>query len=233
MSKHTNQGSKSGHADGAANGNAIGAEVQPDKPEAGDRCQSPDVTDTNPDTAPENTAPVTPEAKIAELETRLAELNDQLLRKAADFENYRKRMTKEKQNITDFANQSLLLDLLPVIDDFGRAIRSAETSKDFASFYEGVVMIEKRLSSQLENKWGLKRFNSVGEPFDPNRHEALQMEKTAGITEPVVKEEYEKGYLLKERVVRFARVKVLMPQESLLSANGGISGEEGAGGASG
>jgi molecular chaperone GrpE len=170
----------------------------------------------------ENPAPETPEAKttneLPAWEEKYAELNDQFLRKAADFENFRKRMNREKQEITEFANQNLLLDLLPVIDDFERAIKSAETcpslksTKDFNSFYEGVVMIEKRLTTQLENKWGLKRFDSTGEPFDPNRHEALQVEKAVGIEEAVVKEDYVKGYLLKDRVIRFAKVKVLMPE---------------------
>jgi molecular chaperone GrpE len=147
-------------------------------------------------------------------EQKYAEMNDQYLRKAADFENYRKRMNREKQELTEFANQSLILDLIPVIDDFERAIKSAETSKDFASFYEGVIMIEKRLITELENKWGLKRFNSAGEPFDPMRHEALHMEKAAGIAEPMVKEDFLKGYSMKDRVIRFAKVKVLMPEES-------------------
>ena len=150
--------------------------------------------------------------KSADLELKLVELNDQYLRKAADFDNFRKRMNREKQELTDFANQNLLLDLLPVIDDFERAIKSAETSKDFASFYEGVTMIEKGLSAKLENKWGLKRFDSEGEHFDPNRHEAIQMEKSAEITEAVVKEDFLKGYSLKDRVIRFAKVKVLMPE---------------------
>jgi molecular chaperone GrpE len=150
--------------------------------------------------------------KASEYEAKIADLNDQFLRKAADFENFRRRANREKQEIAEFANQNLLLDLIPVIDDFERAIKSAESSKDFASFYEGIVMIEKRLSTQLENKWGLKRFASAGEPFDPNRHEALQMEKAAGISEAVVQEEFMKGYLLKDRVIRFAKVKVLMPE---------------------
>ena len=147
-----------------------------------------------------------------DFEARLADLNDQYLRKAADFENFRKRMNREKQEITDFANQTLLLDLLPVIDDFERAIKSAETSRDFASFFKGVSMIEKQLSTQLENKWGLKRFDSEGQLFDPNRHEALQMEKSTEVTEATVKEDYLKGYLLRDRVLRFAKVKVAMPE---------------------
>ena len=165
-------------------------------------------------------APMTIEAELAkweqkceELEARNNDLNDQFLRKAADFENFRKRMNREKQEITEFANQNLLLDLLPVIDDFDRAIKSAETSRDFTSFYEGVTMIEKQLTNQLENKWGLKRFDSEGQPFDPNRHEALQMERAAGITEAVVKDDFVKGYFLRDRVIRFAKVKVLMPEE--------------------
>jgi len=177
--------------------------------------------------------PETPEAIIAALQaeladqtSKIAELNDQFLRKAADFENFRKRMNREKQEITDFANQNLLLDLIQVIDDFERAIKSADTSKDFTSFYEGIVMIEKRLSTQLENKWGLKRFDSEGQLFDPNRHEALQMEKVAGITEGIVKEEYLKGYFLKERVIRCAKVKVLMPVDGASSAGQSSSGGE-------
>jgi molecular chaperone GrpE len=164
--------------------------------------------------------PVNLEQKAAELEARLAELNDQYLRKAADFENYRKRMIREKQELTDFANQNLILDLLPVIDDFERALKSVDSCsalqscQDFKSFYEGVTMIEKRLYSDLESKWALKRFDSEGQPFDPNRHEALQVEKAAGIQEPVVKEDYVKGYLLKDRVIRFAKVKVLMPEDA-------------------
>ena len=154
----------------------------------------------------------TPEEKIAELEAKLEEANGNYLRKAADFENFRKRMNREKLEITEFANQNLLLDILPVIDDFERAIKSAETSKDFPSFHEGITLIEKRLSTQLENKWGLKRFDSEGEHFDPNRHEAVQMEKSKDVTEAVVKEDHIKGYMLKDRVLRFAKVTVLMPE---------------------
>jgi molecular chaperone GrpE len=157
--------------------------------------------------------------KAAALEEQLREANDQYLRKAAEFENFRKRMNREKQDAIDFANQSLLLDLIPIIDDFERALKSAETSKDFNGFYEGISMIEKRLISQLENKWLLKRFDSVGEPFDPNRHEAIMMDKTGEIIEPVVQEDFLKGYTLKDRVIRSAKVKVLMPTETAAPAD--------------
>jgi len=160
----------------------------------------------------------TPEEKIAELEAQLAETRDQLLRKAADFENFRKRMNQEKQNAIEYANQSLLLDIIPVIDDFERAIQSAEKSADLNAFIEGVKMIEKRLTSQLESKWGLKRFNSAGEPFDPNMHEALMVEKSPDVTEAVVQEDLIRGYLLKDRVIRAAKVKVLMPEAPAMAS---------------
>jgi molecular chaperone GrpE len=166
----------------------------------------------------EQPEPLTAEEKIAGLEENLKEANNQYLRKAADFENFRKRMNREKQDAIEFANQCLLLDLIPVIDDFDRAIKSAETmastSKEFDSFYEGITLIEKRLVTQLENKWGLKRFDSAGEAFDPNRHEAIMMEKSPETPEPVVQEDFLKGYTLKDRVIRSAKVKVLMPEEA-------------------
>jgi len=159
-----------------------------------------------------------PEAKVAELEAQVAELREQLLRRAADFENFRKRMNQEKQKAIEFANESLLLDLVPVLDDFERAIQSAEAAPELAelpagkSMLDGIVMIEKRLTGQLEGKWGLKRFGAAGEPFDPNFHEAMFMEKSPDVKEPTVSEDFAKGYVLKERVIRAAKVKVLMPE---------------------
>ncbi|MDR1468987.1 MAG: nucleotide exchange factor GrpE [Spirochaetaceae bacterium] len=162
------------------------------------------------------------EARCAELEAQVAERNDQYLRKAADFENYRKRMAKDKADAIDFANQSLLLDLVPILDDFERALKAASDAKNaegadmgaaFSGLFEGIGMTENRLYSTLENKWGLKRYVSAGEPFDPERHEALMVENSAEATESVVQEEFLKGYLLKDRVVRTAKVKVLMPAQ--------------------
>jgi molecular chaperone GrpE len=156
-----------------------------------------------------------PEQKIIELERQNTELKDQFLRKAADFENYRKRAIKEKQEAIDFANQSLLLDIIPVIDDFERALKAAEdsakTEADFTNLHTGIKMIEQRLYSTLENKWGLRRFDSAGAPFDPSRHEALASEASSEVNEATVAEDFMKGYTLKDRVIRPAKVKVLMP----------------------
>ncbi|GHU83731.1 protein GrpE [Spirochaetia bacterium] len=217
MSKHTSHDAKEHEADPkstaeettAAENAGLGADQAeiPVSPEnAGD--------EAGPGAGTEQEAP----ESIAALKARLEEANDKNLRKAAEFENFRKRMNREKQDAIDFANQRLLLDLIPVMDDFERAIKAAETSQktaeDFESLYTGISMIEKRLVSQLENKWGLKRFDAAGETFDPNRHEAIMMEKSAEITDPVVQEDFLKGYTLKDRVVRSAKVKVLMPDGS-------------------
>jgi molecular chaperone GrpE len=215
-------------ADSGADG-VLGQNGQPDsgRPPEDSGTQGGDLH-----AGPESKRESPPEERIAVLEAELANTKDQLLRKAADFENFRKRMNREKQEAIDFANQSLLLDLIPVIDDFERALNSAKSSKDFTSLYEGIDMIEQRLSSQLESKWGLKRFNSAGEPFDPNRHEAIMMEKSAGTSEPVVQEDFLKGYILKDRVVRSAKVKVLMPEDKApdeASPEPGPSGETSSG----
>ena len=152
-----------------------------------------------------------PEASISALEDELADLREQLLRKSADFDNYRKRMQREKEEFAIYANRELLLDLVPIIDDFERAIKSGEESQDFTAFHDGIVMIEKQFISMLERKWRLSRFESVGEEFDPQRHEAMLTEEVPGHEQSMVLEDYQKGYLLNERVLRPAKVKVSMP----------------------
>jgi molecular chaperone GrpE len=189
------------------------APIQKDEADQETVIAQTEETDTTQEQKPENSAKEpAPEEKIAGLEVLLAETRDQLLRKAADFENSRKRMNQDKQNAIEYANQSLLLDIIPIIDDLERAILAGESSADISSFLEGIKMIEKRLSSQLESKWGLRRFNSAGELFDPNLHEALMVEKSPDVTESTVQEDLFKGYFLKDRVIRAAKVKVLVPE---------------------
>ena len=149
--------------------------------------------------------------RIKELEEESSDLKDQLLRKQADFENFRKRMFREKEDAIRYANSRLLLDLTNVIDDFERAINSAEKSRDFDSFLEGISLIEKQMTTMLENRWGLKRFSSQGEKFDPDKHEAIASEESEEIDDTVVLEDYQKGYYLNDRLLRPARVKVAKP----------------------
>ena len=155
------------------------------------------------------------------LEAEIADLKDQLLRKQADFENFRKRMYREREEASKYANSKLLLDLVEVIDNFERAIRSSEESQDFESFHQGIELIEKQFTSMLESKWGLKRFESVGEEFDPEKHEAIAVDQSGEHPEQTVVDDYQKGYLLHDRVLRNAKVRVAMPpSESTPPENG-------------
>jgi molecular chaperone GrpE len=162
--------------------------------------------------APEQSAQ-SPEEQVKTLQAEVADLKDKLLRKQADFENFRKRMLREREDAARYANAALLADLIGLIDDFERAIHSGEESRDFSSFLQGITMIEKQLVEMLENRWGLKRFKSVGETFDPNRHEAVQRVEGPVDARPTVVEDYQKGYYLHERVLRPARVKVMVPAQ--------------------
>lgn len=155
----------------------------------------------------------TPELKAEEFQQELSDLKDQYLRKQADFENFRKRMFREKEEAIKFANSNLILDLIPIIDDFERAIRSGEDSQNFSSFHQGIELIEKQFIGMLDRKWGLKRFDSGGDDFDPERHEALLMEESDEVVKPKVVEDFQKGYMLHDRVLRHAKVKVHMPKD--------------------
>jgi grpE len=150
--------------------------------------------------------------KLAVLEAKCRELQDQYLRKAADFDNYRKRMIKEKQEAIDYANTNLLSDLLQILDDFDRAIEAGKKAgDDAAAFMQGVVMIRSGLLTLLESKYGLQYYEVQGLVFNPEIHEAVATNPSAEVTEPTVGAELQKGYKLKERILRPAKVMVLMP----------------------
>ena len=189
--------------------------------------------DEQEDTVTENTADVTdaadtgpdgdkgPEMRIKALEEEAADLKDQLLRKQADFDNFRKRMIREKEESIKYANTGLLSDLVMIIDDFERAIKSSEESKDFTAFHAGIEMIEKQFVGMLERNWGLKRFESVGEEFDPEKHEAIAMAESSEYDVQTVLDDYQKGYTLHDRVLRHAKVRVSMPAAQPDKKNGG------------
>jgi molecular chaperone GrpE len=159
----------------------------------------------------QSTPPAEAESRLLDLQAENETLRDQLLRTAADFENFRKRMVREKEEAIRYANAALLADVVPIIDDFERAIQSAGESKEFEAFYAGVSLIEKQLVAVLERNWGLKRFSAAGELFDPEKHEAIAAEESEAHDKELVLEEYQKGYLLHDRVLRPAKVKVAKP----------------------
>ncbi|MBN2652174.1 MAG: nucleotide exchange factor GrpE [Spirochaetales bacterium] len=147
---------------------------------------------------------------LKEKDEEIKELNDKYLRKAAEFDNFRKRMQKDKADSIKYANQKILLDIINVIDNLERAIDSGKESKDFDSFFQGVDMIKGQFLSMLEKNHNLKCFESLNQDFDPEIHEAIAMEPTDDENQ-IVLEEFQKGYFFEERVLRHAKVKVSQP----------------------
>lgn len=187
-------------------------------PPAGDP-QRPDeaAADTPPAGEPGDGREGKPDSRVADgaaserdLAAEVAELQDQLLRKQADFENFRRRLHREKDEAIRYANTEVLLDLADIIDGLERAIQTGEDA-DVAALRDGVSLIEKQLTGLLERKWGFCRFVSAGEPFDPERHQAIASEESGTHEVATVVEDYQRGYLLHDRVVRPARVKVAQP----------------------
>ncbi len=154
----------------------------------------------------------TPEAKIAALEKENADLKDQLLRRAADFDNYRKRMMQEKQDAFDYGNANLLKDLLDSLDNFDRTLEAAATAKDVKSIVDGIKMVNKNLVNMLENKYNLSSFGKEGDEFDPDIHEAIGMQE-GDVKKEQLAAVYLKGYKLKDKVIRHAKVMVVKPAE--------------------
>ncbi len=156
---------------------------------------------------------LTPEEKIAVLEKENADLKDQLLRRAADFDNYRKRMMKEKQDTYDYANAGLLGDLLDSLDNFDRTIDAAKDAKDAKSIADGIKMINKALVKMLEDKYGLVGYGKEGDEFNPDEHEAIGRTEDEKAKKETLAQVYLKGYKLKDKVIRHAKVMVKVPKQ--------------------
>lgn len=143
--------------------------------------------------------------KIESLEKEIQDLNSQLLRLQADFVNYRNRMNKEKDNSIAYGTEIIVVELLPVIDNFNRALEAEESKED--SFYQGIKMIEKQLVDVLE-KNSVVEIEALANEFDPNFHHAVVMEESDEYDSNIVIEVLQKGYLLKDKVIRPSMVKV-------------------------
>ncbi|MCD8501261.1 MAG: nucleotide exchange factor GrpE [Bacillaceae bacterium] len=147
------------------------------------------------------------EQKIANLEQQVNELNNRLLRVQADYDNFRRRSREEKEAASKYRAQSLIEDLLPVLDNFDRALNVNVESEETKSLLQGVEMVYRQLNDALKNE-GLTLIESVGQSFDPYYHQAvMQVESDEHESNQVV-EELQKGYQLKDRVIRPAMVKV-------------------------
>lgn len=153
--------------------------------------------------------------EIQALREKIATLEDLKLRMAAENQNTRKRLVKQQQDAHKYRHQDLLRDLLDVIDNFQRAIDSSVESRDFEVFHEGIKMIEKQFISLLTERYHLQSIGEEGEPFDPAAHEAMMMEESADAEQETVKQVFQAGYRLHDRVLRPAKVIVVKPENNI------------------
>lgn len=145
--------------------------------------------------------------RYAELARQAEDSQQRLLRAQADFDNFRRRTQKEKEELAQYASSKLLTQLLPIVDNFERALTAASGSGDSESLAKGVDMIFRQLQGVLEQE-GLKSMDTVGQPFNPEFHQAVMQVESDEHEEGTVVEELQKGYTLKDKVLRPAMVKV-------------------------
>ncbi len=145
--------------------------------------------------------------RVEELEIEVADLKDKLLRRAAEFENYKRRTENDQLNLLKYAAESFIVKLLPIVDDFERSLQHIDNSNDGESIKLGLKLIYDKLMKVL-NEQGVTKIESVGQPFDVNFHEALMQRKAVGVPPHTVLDELEKGYMYKDRVIRHAKVVV-------------------------
>ena len=147
-------------------------------------------------------------ASIAQVQQEAAEAQDRYLRTYAEFENYRKRTQRDLAEFRKYANEQLAQDLLTVVDHLGLALKHAqEAGGSGQGLQEGVELVYKQFSDVLE-KHGIKPFKSIGEPFDPQLHDAMMQVEAADVPENTVVQVFQDGYWYHEKVLRHARVGV-------------------------
>jgi molecular chaperone GrpE len=147
------------------------------------------------------------EDRLKALEQEKNDLSDRLLRTMAEFDNYRKRVTREKEGLLKYGTERIAFEILPVIDNFERAMEQSQQGTDPVAVVDGLKMILKQLMAALE-KFEIKPFHSVGEQFNPEIHEAMAQQEHPDHEDNTVIEQFQKGYMLGEKMLRPARVLV-------------------------
>jgi len=147
------------------------------------------------------------DAKIAELESQVKELQDKLLRKAAEFENYKRRTENDQFNLINYAAESFIVKLLPIVDDFERSMAHIDDIDNNKSVNDGIKLVYEKLMKLL-NEQGVKRMQTKGEQFNVEYHDALMQKKDTSVAPHTVLEEVESGYIYRDKVIRHAKVIV-------------------------
>jgi molecular chaperone GrpE len=163
----------------------------------------PELQESAPD---EGGAPAATTDPVQALQQERDALQDRLLRTAAEFDNYRKRVERERRDLSEFAAADVLLELLPIVDNFERALQ-APAPPEAESFRTGIEMIHRQMVDLLRKR-GAKPIESLGADFDPNLHQAVMHEASSDHREGEVMQELQRGYKLGERLLRPAMVKV-------------------------
>ncbi|MCX5716379.1 MAG: nucleotide exchange factor GrpE [Candidatus Omnitrophica bacterium] len=140
-------------------------------------------------------------------EVAYEQLEDKFLRLGAEFENYKKRARKEREDLIKYSSEVFILELLQIVDNFERAFQAADQTQDFKALHQGVEMILKQVQEFLKEK-GVKKIEAVGQPFDPHKHEAMEFAVCEDKPADTVVEELQPGYELNGKIIRPARVKV-------------------------
>lgn len=152
--------------------------------------------------------------ELEQARTQVAEYLGQLQRVQAEFANYKKRIERERGEFVSLANAALISDLLPILDDFERALETVPDDLQGRTWVEGILLIERRLRTTMEQE-GLTEIEAVGEQFDPELHHAVVREETTEHGENTIIGEMQKGYRLHDKVLRPSMVRVAaMPSEN-------------------
>lgn len=146
-------------------------------------------------------------AQLEKLRQDIAEQQEKLLRVQADYDNFRRRSRLEKEDMAKYASKQVVEQLLPVYDNFDRALQTSKDSQDFEALYTGLDMIYRQFAGVLEQE-GLKPMEVIGKPFNPEFHQAVMQVETDEYEEGIIVEELQRGYMLKDKVIRPAMVKV-------------------------
>ena len=145
--------------------------------------------------------------EIEKLKAENAELKDALLRKVAEFENYKRRTENEQANLLKYTGEHIITGLLPVIDDFERSLKHIKNAKNVNTVYDGLKLVFDKLIKTL-NEQGISKIEAVGKPFDVDYHEAMMQRKAEGVEPHTVLDEIETGYIYKDKVIRHSKVIV-------------------------
>jgi molecular chaperone GrpE len=166
----------------------------------------PNNITTHPEDATDAEAPPAAATEISELQKQRDDLYDRLLRTSAEFDNYRKRVDRERQQANESAAANVMSELLPIVDDFERALK-ADPGADAEAYRQGLELMYKQMLEVLRRR-GVRPIEALGADFDPHFHQAVSYEPADGRRDGEVVEEFRRGYMLGDRLLRPAMVKV-------------------------